>query len=192
MHRIAEAWIPTELSRFKMITYSHDTDDRMPNIVFIHENADISKPIYVRIHSECLTGDLFGSLRCDCGPQLKKSKEIIADKEGIIIYLRQEGRGIGLIKKLEAYNLQDKGLDTVDANLILGFHSDERDYSDAINILKELQVKDIILLTNNPDKIEAFDDSGINVVRREPLIIESNDQNEKYLQAKKDRMGHLF
>ncbi len=192
MHRIAEAWIPTELSRFKMITYSHDTDDRMPNIVFIHENADISKPIYVRIHSECLTGDLFGSLRCDCGPQLKKSKEIIADKEGIIIYLRQEGRGIGLIKKLEAYNLQDKGLDTVDANLILGFHSDERDYSDAINILKELQVKDIILLTNNPDKIEAFYDSGINVVRREPLIIESNDQNEKYLQAKKDRMGHLF
>lgn len=192
MHRIAEAWIPTELSRFKMITYSHDTDDRMPNIVFIHENADISKPIYVRIHSECLTGDLFGSLRCDCGPQLKKSKEIIADKEGIIIYLRQEGRGIGLIKKLEAYNLQDKGLDTVDANLILGFHSDERDYSDAINILKELQVKEIILLTNNPDKIEAFYDSGINVVRREPLIIESNDQNEKYLQAKKDRMGHLF
>lgn len=192
MHRIAEAWIPTELSRFKMITYSHDTDDRMPNIVFIHENADISKPIYVRIHSECLTGDLFGSLRCDCGPQLKKSKEIIADKEGIIIYLRQEGRGIGLIKKLEAYNLQDKGLDTVDANLILGFHSDERDYSDAIKILKELQVKDIILLTNNPDKIEAFYDSGINVVRREPLIIESNDQNEKYLQAKKDRMGHLF
>ncbi len=192
MHRIAEAWIPTELSRFKMITYSHDTDDRMPNIVFIHENADIRKPIYVRIHSECLTGDLFGSLRCDCGPQLKKSKEIIAQNEGIIIYLRQEGRGIGLIKKLEAYNLQDKGLDTVDANLILGFHSDERDYSDAINILKDLQVKDIILLTNNPDKIDAFDDSGINVVRREPLIIESNDQNEKYLQAKKDRMGHLF
>jgi GTP cyclohydrolase II len=192
MHRIAEAWIPTELSRFKMITYSHDTDDRMPNIVFIHENADIRKPIYVRIHSECLTGDLFGSLRCDCGPQLNKSKEIIAQKEGIIIYLRQEGRGIGLIKKLEAYNLQDKGLDTVDANLILGFHSDERDYSDAINILKDLQVKEIILLTNNPDKIDAFDDSGINVVRREPLIIESNDQNEKYLQAKKDRMGHLF
>lgn len=192
MHRIAEAWIPTELSRFKMITYSHDTDDRMPNIVFIHENADISKPIYVRIHSECLTGDLFGSLRCDCGPQLKKSKEIIAEKEGIIIYLRQEGRGIGLIKKLEAYNLQDKGLDTVDANLILGFHSDERDYSDAINILKDLKVKDIILLTNNPDKIEAFDESGIRVIRREALIIESNDQNEKYLQAKKDRMGHLF
>ncbi len=192
MHRIAEAWIPTELSRFKMITYSHDTDDRMPNIVFIHENADISKPIYVRIHSECLTGDLFGSLRCDCGPQLKKSKEIIAEKEGIIIYLRQEGRGIGLIKKLEAYNLQDKGLDTVDANLILGFHSDERDYSDAINILKDLKVKDIILLTNNPDKIEAFDESGIKVIRREALIIESNDQNEKYLQAKKDRMGHLF
>lgn len=192
MHRIAEAWIPTELSRFKMITYSHDTDDRMPNIVFIHENADISKPIYVRIHSECLTGDLFGSLRCDCGPQLKKSKEIIAEKEGIIIYLRQEGRGIGLIKKLEAYNLQDKGLDTVDANLILGFHSDERDYSDAINILKDLKVKDIILLTNNPDKIEAFDESGISVIRREALIIESNDQNEKYLQAKKDRMGHLF
>jgi len=192
MHRIAEAWIPTELSRFKMITYSHDTDDRMPNIVFIHENADISKPIYVRIHSECLTGDLFGSLRCDCGPQLKKSKEIIAEKEGIIIYLRQEGRGIGLIKKLEAYNLQDKGLDTVDANLILGFHSDERDYSDAINILKDLKVKDIILLTNNPDKIEAFYESGISVIRREALIIESNDQNEKYLQAKKDRMGHLF
>jgi 3,4-dihydroxy 2-butanone 4-phosphate synthase/GTP cyclohydrolase II len=192
MRRIAEAWIPTELSRFKMITYSHDTDDRMPNIVFIHENADINKPIYVRVHSECLTGDLFGSLRCDCGPQLIKSKEIIAEKEGIIIYLRQEGRGIGLIKKLEAYNLQDKGLDTVDANLILGFHSDERDYSDAINILKDVGVNKVILLTNNPDKINAFDGSGIDVVRREPLIIESNAQNEKYLQAKKDRMGHLF
>jgi 3,4-dihydroxy 2-butanone 4-phosphate synthase/GTP cyclohydrolase II len=192
MHRIAEAWIPTERAKFKMITYSHESDDRMPNIAFIHENADINKPIYVRIHSECLTGDLFGSLRCDCGPQLEKSKEIIADKEGIIIYLRQEGRGIGLIKKLEAYNLQDKGIDTVDANLILGFHSDERDYSDALDILKDLGIKEIILLTNNPDKIDAFEGSGIKILRRESLIMESTNENEKYLQAKKDRMGHLI
>jgi GTP cyclohydrolase II len=192
MHRIAEAWIPTERAKFKMITYSHESDDRMPNIAFIHENADITKPVYVRIHSECLTGDLFGSLRCDCGPQLEKSKEIISEKEGIIIYLRQEGRGIGLIKKLEAYNLQDQGIDTVDANLILGFHSDERDYSDALDILKDLMVKEIILLTNNPDKMDAFDGSGINILRRESLIIESTNENEKYLQAKKDRMGHLI
>ncbi|MGE5355979.1 MAG: GTP cyclohydrolase II [Deltaproteobacteria bacterium] len=192
MHRIAEAWIPTELGRFKMITYSHDTDDRMPNIAMIHENTDIEKPVYVRIHSECLTGDLFDSLRCDCGPQLARAKEIIAEKEGIIIYLRQEGRGIGLINKLEAYNLQDKGLDTVDANLILGFHSDERDYTDAINILKDLNIKNIILLTNNPDKIDAFDGSGINIIKRESLIIDSNIQNEKYLAAKKERMGHLI
>ncbi|MBK7094390.1 MAG: GTP cyclohydrolase II [Saprospiraceae bacterium] len=192
MHRIAEAWIPTEKAKFKMITYSHESDDRMPNIAFIHENADVTKPVYVRIHSECLTGDLFGSLRCDCGPQLEKSKEIIAKKEGIIIYLRQEGRGIGLIKKLEAYNLQDQGIDTVDANLILGFHSDERDYSDALDILKDLMVKEIILLTNNPDKMDAFDGSGINILRRESLIIKSTNENEKYLQAKKDRMGHMI
>ena len=192
MHRIAEAWIPTEKARFKMITYSHESDDKMPNIALIHEKANINQPLYVRIHSECLTGDLFRSLRCDCGPQLEKAIEIVSEHGGIVIYLRQEGRGIGLIKKLEAYNLQDRGIDTVDANLILGFHSDERDYSDAINILKDLKITEIILLTNNPDKIHAFEGSGIKVLRREPLIIQSNSDNEKYLQAKKDRMGHMI
>lgn len=192
MHRVAEAWIPTVNGRFKIINYADESDSRMPHIALVHENLDISKPVHVRIHSECITGDLFGSLRCDCGEQLEKSKKIIAEHCGIIIYLRQEGRGIGLIKKLEAYNLQDKGIDTIDANLILGFHSDERDYSDAISILKDLSVQKVILLTNNPDKINAFKDTGIEMTERIPLLGELNSTNAEYIRAKKIRMGHLI
>ena len=175
-----------------MINYADESDSRMPHIAFLHENFDNSKPAYVRIHSECITGDLFGSLRCDCGEQLEMSKKIIAENGGVIIYLRQEGRGIGLIKKLEAYNLQDKGIDTIDANLILGFHSDERDYGDAIRILKDLGVTKVILLTNNPDKINALKNTGIEMVERIPLIGELNSSNADYIRAKKLRMGHFI
>lgn len=192
MRRLAEAIIPTKRANFRMITYAMDTQDRMPHVAFIHENMDPLYPVYVRIHSECFTGDLFDSLRCDCGEQLEKAKEIVTEKAGMIIYLRQEGRGIGLIKKLEAYNIQDTGADTVEANLILGFHSDERDYGDAIKILKDLNINKIILLTNNPDKYNAFDNSGIEVVRREPLITATNPINKKYLDAKKEKMGHII
>ena len=175
-----------------MINYADESDSRMPHIALIHENLDISKPVHVRIHSECITGDLFGSQRCDCGEQLEKSKKIISENCGILIYLRQEGRGIGLIKKLEAYNLQDKGIDTIDANLILGFHSDERDYTDAINILKDLEITKVILLTNNPDKVNAFNDTGIEMVERISLIGELNNTNADYIRAKKIRMGHML
>lgn len=192
MRRISEAWIPTTLAKYKMITYAGSSEDKMPHVVMIHEEIDISKPVYIRIHSECMTGDLFGSLRCDCGDQLEKSKEIIAEKHGILIYLRQEGRGIGLIKKLEAYNFQDDGADTVDANLMLGYHSDERDYTDAIEILKDLNITKIILLTNNPDKLNAFENSGIILIKREPLIIDTHSENKKYIDTKKEKMGHLF
>ena len=192
MRRVSEAWIPTKLAKYKMITYARTSEDKMPHVAMIHEKLNILMPVYVRIHSECMTGDLFGSLRCDCGDQLEKAKEIIAEKKGILIYLRQEGRGIGLIKKLEAYNFQDDGADTVDANLMLGFHSDERDYTDAIEILKDLNIKEIVLLTNNPDKLNAFDNSGINLIKREPLIIDTNSENKKYLDTKKEKMGHLI
>ncbi|MEZ4907915.1 MAG: GTP cyclohydrolase II RibA [Saprospiraceae bacterium] len=124
--------------------------------------------------------------------QLERSKEIIAEQHGILIYLRQEGRGIGLIKKLEAYNFQDDGADTVDANLMLGFHSDEREYTDAIEILKDLKIKEIILLTNNPDKLNAFDNTGIKLVKREPLIMDANSLNKRYIDTKKEKMGHLI
>jgi GTP cyclohydrolase II len=192
MKRVAEAWIPTSLARFKMITYADQNQDRMPHIAIVHENMDPDKAVLVRIHSECMTGDLFHSLRCDCGKQLDKAFELVSKENGMIIYLRQEGRGIGLINKLEAYNLQDKGIDTVQANEELGFHPDERNYGDAIEILKDLKVKSIKLLTNNPDKENAISGSDIELVERVPIVIEPILENMKYLQVKKDKMGHIF
>jgi 3,4-dihydroxy 2-butanone 4-phosphate synthase / GTP cyclohydrolase II len=147
----------------------------------------------VRLHSECLTGDVFGSLRCDCGDQLSRSMELI-EKEGsgILIYLRQEGRGIGLPNKIRAYTLQDQGIDTVDANLKLGFRSDLREYGSAAEILKLLNVKTIRLMTNNPDKINSLQSLKIEVVERIPVEIEAQEKNHRYLMTKKEKMGHLL
>jgi len=192
MKRQNNAKIPTNWGQFMMIAYAKNKTENMPHLAMLHEDVDISKPVLVRIHSECLTGDIFGSKRCDCGEQLAQSMAMIGEEGGLLIYLRQEGRGIGLINKLEAYNWQDKGLDTVEANTHLGFEADARRYEVAQKILKDLGIKQIRLLTNNPAKIGAFDTSSIDIVERVPIIIKPQENNLNYLKTKELRMGHLF
>mgnify|MGYP002138795118 CR=1 FL=1 len=149
-------------------------------------------PVLLRLHSECLTGDVFGSRRCDCGPQLEEALERIAVAGGYVLYLRQEGRGIGLINKLKAYNLQDLGLNTAEANTHLGFDVDARQYDCAIFILQDLGIREVELITNNPDKVEALRRSPIQVTGRIPIEIPANEDSRDYLQAKKELMGHLL
>jgi len=188
----AGALIPTPWGNFNMVAFSDSEEDWMPHLALVHEKVDLSKPVLTRIHSECITGDLFGSKRCDCGEQLAKALEMAADQQGIVLYLRQEGRGIGIINKLKAYILQDDGHDTIDANLHLGLEVDARQYGIAVQMLELLGVQKILLLTNNPEKVEALDESAIEVVHRVPLIIKPQKENFKYLKTKQDLMGHLF
>ncbi|MBK8515801.1 MAG: GTP cyclohydrolase II [Saprospiraceae bacterium] len=190
--RQVRADLPTKWGNYDIFAFSKDKDDLQPQIALLHKDADINRNIAVRIHSECITGDLFGSRRCDCGEQFEESMKIISDKKGLMIYLRQEGRGIGLINKLGAYNLQDTGLNTFEANVHLGFEPDERDFHIAIEILLDLDIKYIELITNNPDKIATIDQSAIKLVKRIPLIIPSKSENEEYLKVKQDVMGHLL
>ncbi len=190
--RQAEAIIPTPWGNFNMIAYAAEAGDWMPHLALVHEKAQVDKPVLVRLHSECITGDLFGSKRCDCGDQLVRALEMAAEEGGMVIYLRQEGRGIGIINKLKAYQLQDKGLNTIDANVHLGLEIDARHYEDAICILHDLNIRTIRLLTNNPEKVEAFEQSAIKVVERVPIIIHPNKDNEAYLRVKKEQMGHWF
>ncbi|MFT8736429.1 MAG: GTP cyclohydrolase II [Zymomonas mobilis] len=164
--------------------------DAVEHVAVIIGHPDGQPPV-VRLHSECLTGDVFGSLKCDCGPQLHQALRIMDNSGyGILLYLRQEGRGIGLINKLRAYSLQDQGFDTVDANVRLGFVNDARDFRLAAQMLQELEVKQIRLLTNNPDKVQGLKNAGIDVVERLPLKIEPNPHNQAYLETKRDRSGH--
>lgn len=181
-----------EQGDFKMVAYSDRPDDLAPHFAIISDRFDAFSPVTVRIHSECFTGDLFASKRCDCGKQLNRALQIISETGGVLIYLRQEGRGIGIINKLKAYNLQDEGLDTVDANNHLGFDADERTYEIAIEILQDLGIKKINLLTNNPKKISAFDKSNIEIVERLAIEIPPGDENRKYLETKKMILGHLL
>lgn len=193
MKEQARATIPTPYGNFYMIAFSDDSDDWMPHIAMMHESCDTSQAVVTRIHSECITGDLFGSRRCDCGEQLDAALNQAAQKGGIVLYLRQEGRGIGIINKLKAYNLQDTGLDTIDANLHLGLAIDGRTYDTAINMLQTLGVKKIHLLTNNPEKLHAIEESPlIEVVSRIPLVIPAHEDNHGYLHTKAAKMGHLF
>lgn len=192
LNRQVRAELPTKWGEFIIYAYSHGREDQQPHIALIHSKADTTKSVTVRIHSECLTGDLFGSKRCDCGEQFDFSMKLIGERNGLMIYLRQEGRGIGLINKLDAYNLQDQGLDTFEANVHLGFEPDERDFKIAVEILRDLDIKEIDLITNNPDKIAAIDQSGIILRHRIPVIMPTNAENEKYLKVKQDVMGHLF
>ena len=184
--------IPTDEGEFQLCLYLDQRDDKEHLAIIIGdvENAD---NVLVRVHSECFTGDVLGSRRCDCGEQLQRSMQITAEAgQGIIIYLRQEGRGIGLTEKLRAYNLQDQGLDTVDANLALGHEADERDYTAAAQILADLGVHSVRLLTNNPDKVAQLTCLGVEVTERVPIEPTINADNAGYLQTKIMRMNHLL
>lgn len=192
MKYLTEASLPTEWGRFRMITFGEDKDQYTPHVALVHELCDVDAPVLLRIHSECLTGDVFGSQRCDCGEQLHKSMEWIGNEKGVLIYLRQEGRGIGISHKLDAYQLQDKGLNTIDANVHLGFEPDERDYESAVAILRYLGITQVRLLTNNPDKIDALQKSDIKVIERRALVSSENAENKAYLDTKRVNMGHLF
>ncbi|MBC7886030.1 MAG: GTP cyclohydrolase II [Saprospiraceae bacterium] len=190
--RQVQANLPTKWGEFNIFAFAEEHSEQQPHIALVHKKTITSDSVPVRIHSECITGDLFGSKRCDCGDQFEESMNIIARVHGIMIYLRQEGRGIGLINKLDAYNLQDNGLNTFEANVHLGFEPDERDFDIAIEILKDLGVQRIDLITNNPDKISAIDNSSIKLNKRIPIIISPKSENEKYLKVKQDVMGHLL
>jgi len=194
VHRAAEARIPTEHAHeFTAIVYTNDVD-HMEHLALVKGDIDPNKPVLVRVHSECLTGDVFGSSRCDCGGQLHSAMRMI-DQEGsgIVLYMRQEGRGIGLVNKIRAYKLQDEeGVDTVDANLKLGFKADLRDYGIGAQILRDLGVSEMKMLTNNPKKIVGLEGYGIEVVDRVPIEMEPGEENKGYLLCKRDRMGHLI
>ncbi|MCF8055394.1 MAG: bifunctional 3,4-dihydroxy-2-butanone-4-phosphate synthase/GTP cyclohydrolase II [Desulfocapsa sp.] len=193
VHRAAEARIPTEhAGEFTAVVYTNDVDN-FEHLALVKGEINPEEKILVRVHSECLTGDVFGSTRCDCGDQLHAAMRMI-DQEGsgVVLYMRQEGRGIGLVNKLKAYTLQDEGLDTVEANRKLGFKADLRDYGIGAQILRDLGVKKMGLLTNNPKKIVGLEGYGIEVVARYPIEMEVCDENKGYLQCKRDRMGHLI
>ena len=188
----AESNVPTDYGLFKIIAFSEKSDDWMPQMALIAEGTDLSKPVNVRFHSECITGEVFHSKKCECGQQLAAAMKYMQQHGGIIVYLRQEGRNIGIINKLKAYSLQEQGLDTVQANLELGLPADDRNFSSAIEILHQLGVKQINLLTNNPDKLKFVEDSDIQLLERIPLQIEANENSKDYLQTKKDYFGHLL
>lgn len=192
LHRQAEAVLPTPYGDLRMIAYSQDESDYAPHLALAHPDLDASGEVVVRIHSECITGDLFGSQRCDCGAQLDFALKTVSEQKGVVLYLRQEGRGIGIINKLKAYQLQDQGLDTIEANLHLGLEIDGRHYDIAQQMLLDLGIDRIQLLTNNPEKIHAFDDSPIQLVRRLPIVIDPTSDSASYLATKKQFMGHLL
>jgi len=193
VRRAAESLIPTPFGEFRIIAFENDIDHLL-HIALVKGEIDSSKPVLVRVHSECMTGDIFGSLRCDCGDQLHHAMEMI-DREGtgVLLYLRQEGRGIGLINKLKAYELQRKGgLDTVEANRRLGFKDDLRDYGLGAQILVNLGVRQMRLLTNNPKKMVGLEGYGLSVVEQIPIEVAPNEFNRCYLECKKLKMGHLL
>ncbi len=190
--RAASARIPTKYGEFQLCAYTNSEDDKDHLALFLG-NIDNAENVLTRVHSECFTGDVLGSLRCDCGEQLDFAMQKVAEEGcGVIVYMRQEGRGIGLSKKIEAYNLQDAGHDTVDANILLGHEADEREYSLAALILKELNVKSIRLLTNNPTKVESLEAEGIVVKERVSVEGTVHPENAQYLLTKAKRMNHIL
>jgi 3,4-dihydroxy 2-butanone 4-phosphate synthase/GTP cyclohydrolase II len=189
IERISQTSLPTEFGKYRLILYRDLTNGKVHIALTMGEYKD--EPVLVRVHSECLTGDVFGSLRCDCGRQLKSAMQAIErEKKGVILYMNQEGRGIGLEAKIRAYNLQDKGMDTVEANEALGYKPDIRDYGIGAQILVDLGLKNIRLLTNNPRKIVGLEGYNLKVIERVPLEIEPNPVNYGYLKTKKEKLGH--
>ncbi len=181
--------LPTKYGKFKIRAYKQNNQE---HLAIMSENFNEIETPYVRIHSECLTGDTLGSLKCDCQNQLDLSLKFIAQEGGLVIYHRQEGRNIGLLNKVNAYALQDQGRNTIEANLELGFGEDDRDYSVVEEIFKDLNLKKIKLITNNPKKIEYVESIGVKIVDRIPAITKLNKFNEHYVNTKKEKMGHLF
>ena len=192
VHRVAEARLPTSVGEFQIIGYRNDVDPR-EHVALVHGDISTGENVLVRMHSRCLTGDVFGSTRCDCGPQLHAAMEqIVADGRGVIVYLDQEGRGIGLLNKLRAYVVQDAGADTVAANQSLGFAPDLREYGIGAQILRDLGLRTIRLMTNNPRKVVGLDAYGLSILERVPLETRITHDNRSYLEAKRDKLGHLL
>ena len=186
----ADARLPTVHGEFRIRVF-HDEETGFDHVALTLGDMNGPDPVLVRLHSECLTGDAFSSDRCDCGNQLASAMQTIQDHGwGCLLYLRQEGRGIGLHAKIQAYNLQDRGIDTLDANLMLGHPADARDYRIAADMLLAVGIKDVCLLTNNPDKVSGLQDLGITVSERMPLVVGVSDENRAYLETKATRMGH--
>ena len=184
--------MPTKYGNFKAHCYINKLNGEH-HVALVMGDLNNGNDVLCRVHSECLTGDAFGSLRCDCGQQLDKAMKMIAENgSGVLLYMRQEGRGIGLVNKLKAYHLQDNGMDTLDANLALGFQGDLREYYIGAQILRDLGIKSLHLLTNNPDKVYQLEDYGMKISSRVPIEIEANPYDSFYLKTKKDRMGHIL
>jgi len=192
VHKVAEAKMPTKYGDFMLVAYKSDIDND-EHLAMVMGDIKTKKPVLVRVHSECLTGDIFGSLRCDCGEQVILSLKRIAEEgRGVLLYMRQEGRGIGFHNKICAYELQDKGLDTVEANLSLGFEPDLRDYGIGAQILADMGLHKIRLITNNPKKVIGLEGYGIKVTETVPIIIPPNPHNRRYLETKEKKMGHIL
>ncbi|WP_068785216.1 bifunctional 3,4-dihydroxy-2-butanone-4-phosphate synthase/GTP cyclohydrolase II [Paenibacillus phocaensis] len=190
--REVEVRMPTDYGEFRAVAYTNDVDNK-EHVALVKGEIHGDEPVLVRVHSECLTGDVFHSHRCDCGPQFEAAlRQIEEAGRGVLLYMRQEGRGIGLINKLKAYKLQEQGFDTVDANLKLGFPADLRDYGIGAQILKDLGIRQIRLMTNNPRKIKGLEGYGLEVVERVPIQMKENEDNTKYLHTKQAKLGHML
>jgi GTP cyclohydrolase II len=190
VERFAIANLPTKFGQFRIASFKNNRDGK--DHVAVFKDLDRSKPMLARIHSECVTGDVFGSLKCDCGEQLELAMHEIAEDGGLLLYMRQEGRGIGLANKVKAYSLQDQGFDTVEANLHLGFDDDMREYDIAAAMLQLLDIESIELMTNNPKKVAGLRENGIEVLERVPLRVLPNPYNVHYLDTKKKKSGHML
>ena len=192
VEQYAVADLPTRYGDFRIVAFVHNQDDK-DHVAVVKGDIEGREDLLTRIHSECVTGDVFGSLKCDCGEQLDQALETLGEADhGLLLYMRQEGRGIGLAEKIKAYSLQDEGLDTVEANRHLGFDDDLRDYAVAAGMIDALDVESIELMTNNPKKVQGLLNEGIDVVRRIPLKILPNPHNVHYLETKKRKSGHLL